>query len=71
LNPVESKGAYKGPSGAETGPVAQFLGLIAGVRRTNPLHRFERRPGLRAPPNSTLLGFRLRLAEDSTYFEVA
>jgi hypothetical protein len=43
----------------------------AEVRRADPLHRFERHPGLRVPPNSTLLGFRLRLAEDGTYFKVA
>lgn len=50
---------------------ARLFVSSAQVRRTNPLHRFERHPGLRVPPNSTLLGFRLRKAEDGTYFEVA
>jgi hypothetical protein len=43
----------------------------AKLCRANPMHRFTRQPGLREPSNSTLLGFRLRLAEDGTYFEDA
>jgi len=43
----------------------------AQVGRVDPLHRFTRHPGLPAPSNSTLLGFRLRLAENGTYFDVA
>ncbi len=50
---------------------ARLFVSSAEVRRADPLHRFERHPGLRVPPNSTLLGFRLRLAEDGTYFKVA
>lgn len=41
------------------------------VRRANPAHRFTRHPGEFVPANSTLLGFRARLAGDGTYFEVA
>ncbi len=50
---------------------ARLFVSSAEVRRADPLHRFERHPGLRVPPNSTLLGFRLRLAEDGTSFKVA
>ncbi len=39
------------------------------VIRSVPLHRFERHPGVRQLPNSTLLGFRLRLT-GGTYFEI-
>jgi hypothetical protein len=43
----------------------------AKVRRAIPRHRFERHPGQRVFPNSTVLGFRLQLAADGTYFQVA
>jgi hypothetical protein len=43
----------------------------ARVMRVKPLHRFERHPGQRVLTNSMLLGFRLALAGDGTYFEVA
>lgn len=51
------------------GPTRLFVSS-AKVRRAVPRHRFERHPGQRVLPNSTLLGFRLQLA-DGTYFEVA
>lgn len=50
---------------------ARLFVSSAQVRRANPSHRFTRHPGLQALPNSTLLGFRLRLADDGTYFETA
>jgi hypothetical protein len=53
------------------GGTSRLFVSSAKVRRSDPLHRFERHPGLRVPSKSTLLGFRLQLAEDGTYFEVA
>jgi len=43
----------------------------AKVRRVRPMHRFERYPGMRALPMSTVLGFQVRLADSGTYLERA
>lgn len=41
------------------------------VTRAKPAHRFQRHPGLPARAGSTVLGFRLKLAGDGSYFQVA
>ena len=41
------------------------------VERVQPAHRFQRHPGMPVPKDSTLLGFRLSLTDDGTYFDVA
>lgn len=50
---------------------ARLFVSTAKVGRAQLARRFQRHPGIRVLPDSTLLGFRLRLGEDGSYFEVA
>lgn len=70
LNTDEPAGAEPFWLGLHPFAVLDRLFVSSGkVVRSVPVRRFERHPGLPQLPNSTLLGFRLRLT-GGTYFEI-